>query len=164
MSIIRKLALGDVTDSFQCGQIALDHYLQRYAWANQKANSAQSYVAVVDDAVVGYYSLSVAGVDWANVPDRINKGLARRPVPVMLLARLAVCLAWQGKGIGKALLKDALARTLQAADIAGIRAILVQAKDESVRQWYLRWGFEPSPTNSLHLFLLMKDIQHAVAV
>jgi predicted N-acetyltransferase YhbS len=162
VSIIRKLAVGDATDAFQCGQIALDHYLQRYAWANQKANSAQTYVAVVDDAIVGYYSLSVAGVDWVNAPNRISKGLARHPVPVMLLARLAVRMDWQGKEIGKALLKDALMRTLQAADIAGIRAILVQAKDESARQWYLRWGFEPSPTNSLHLFLLMKDIQLAV--
>ena len=162
MSIIRKLAVGDATDAFQCGQIALDHYLQRYAWANQKANSAQTYVALVDDVIVGYYSLSVAGVDWVNAPNRISKGLARHPVPVMLLARLAVRMDWQGKGIGKALLKDALVRTLQAAGIAGIRAILVQAKDESARQWYLRWGFEPSPTNSLHLFLLMKDIRLAV--
>ena len=162
MSIIRKLAAGDATDSFQCGQIALDHYLQRYAWASQKANSAQTYVAVADDAIVGYYSLSVAGVDWGNAPNRISKGLARHPVPVMLLARLAVHLDWQGKGIGKALLRDALLRTLQAADIAGIRAMLVQAKDESARQWYLRWNFEPSPTNPLHLFLLLKDIQHAI--
>ena len=162
MSFIRKLTADDVTDSFECGQIALDRYLQRYAWLNQKANSAQTYVAFSDDAIVGYYSLSVAGVDWANAPDRISKGLARHPVPVMLLARLAVRLDWQGRGTGKALLRDALLRTLQAADIAGIRAMLVHAKDESARQWYLRWNFEPSPTNPLHLFLLMKDIQHAV--
>ena len=162
MSIIKKLAADDATDSFECGQVALDRYLQRYALVNQKANSAQTYVAVVDGSVVGYYSLSVAGVDWINAPDRINKGLARHPVPVMLLARLAVRLDWQGRGIGKTLLRDALLRTLQAADIAGIRGMLVQAKDESARQWYLRWNFEPSPTNPLHLFLLMKDIQHAV--
>ena len=152
----------DATDSFKCGQAALDRYLQRYAWLNQKANSAQTYVAVVDNSIVGYYSLSVAGVDWANAPDRISKGLARHPVPVMLLARLAVRLDWQSRGIGKTLLRDALLRTLQAADIAGILAMLVQAKDESARQWYLRWNFEPSPTNPLHLFLLLKDIQHAV--
>ena len=164
MSIIRKLASGDVTDSFQCGKIALDHYLQRYAWINQKANSAQTYVVMVDDAIVGYYSLSVAGVDWANAPYRISRGLARHSVPVMLLARLAVHLDWQGKGFGKVMLRDALLRTLQAADIAGIRAILVQAKDESARQWYLHWNFEPSPTNPLHLFLLLKDIQHAITV
>jgi GNAT superfamily N-acetyltransferase len=162
VSIIRKLAADDLTDSFECGQTALDRYLQRYAWANQKANSAQTYVAVANGVIVGYYSLSVAGVDWGNAPNRISKGLARHPVPVMLLARLAVHLDWQGRGIGKTLLKDALLRTLQAADIAGIRAMLVQAKDEAARQWYLRWDFEPSPTNPLHLFLLLKDIQHAV--
>ena len=161
MSIIRKLTADDATDSFACGQAALDRYLQRYAWANQKANSAQSYVAVANDTVIGYYSLSVAGVDWVNAPNRISKGLARYPVPVMLLARLAVQLDWQGRGVGRTLLKDALLRTLQAADIAGIRAMLVQAKDESARQWYLRWNFEPSPTNPLHLFLLLKDMQHA---
>jgi len=162
VSIIRKLMADDATDSFKCGQAALDRYLQRYAWLNQKANSAQTYVAVVDNSIVGYYSLSVAGVDWANAPDRISKGLARHPVPVMLLARLAVRLDWQSRGIGKTLLRDALLRTLQAADIAGIRAMLVQAKDESARQWYLHWNFEPSPTNPLHLFLLLKDIQHAI--
>ena len=161
MIVIRKLAVDDATDSFECGQTALDRYLQRYAWVNQKANSAQTYVAATDGAIVGYYSLSVAGVDWVNAPNRIRKGLARHPVPVMLLARLAVRLDWQGRGIGKMLLKDALLRALQAADIAGIRAMLVQAKDESARQWYLRWNFEPSPTNPLHLFLLLKDMQHA---
>ena len=162
MIVIRKLKADDVTDSFECGQLAFDRYLQRYALVNQQANSAQTYVAEVDGAITGYYSLSVAGVDWVNVPNRIAKGLARHPVPVMLLARLAVRLEWQGRGIGKALLKDALLRTLQAADIAGIRAMIVQAKDESARQWYLRWNFELSPTNPLHLFLLLKDIQHAV--
>jgi len=161
VTIIRKLAADDAVDAFACGRSALDRYLQRYAWANQKANSAQTYVATAVDAVVGYYSLSVAGVDWADAPHRIGKGLARHPVPVMLLARLAVRLDWQGRGTGRALLRDALLRTLQAADIAGIRAMLVQAKDEAARQWYLRWNFEPSPTNPLHLFLLLKDIQHA---
>jgi GNAT superfamily N-acetyltransferase len=162
VNFIRKLAADDATDSFECGQATLDRYLQRYAWLNQTACSAQTYVAVPDVSIVGYYSLSVAGVDWADAPDRISKGLARHPVPVMLLARLAVHFNWQGRGIGKALLRDALLRTLQAADIAGIRAMLVHAKDESARQWYLRWNFEPSPTNPLHLFLLMKDIQQAV--
>ena len=77
----------------------------------------------------------------------------------MILARLAVDLQHQGAGLGKALLKDALLRTAQAADIAGIRALLVHAKDESARQWYLNWEFEPSPSDPFHLFLLMKDIK-----
>jgi len=81
----------------------------------------------------------------------------------MILARLAVDLRQQGVGLGKALLKDALLRTSQAADIAGIRALLVHAKDESARQWYLNWEFEPSPSDPFHLFLLMKDLKAILA-
>lgn len=83
-------------------------------------------------------------------------------MPVMILARLAVDLQHQGMGLGKALLKDALLRTAQAADIAGILALLVHAKDEAARSWYLNWEFEPSASDSLHLFLLMKDIKALV--
>ena len=157
---IRKLKMGDPVDSFDCGQPDLNRYLQRYAWSNQKANSAQTYVACAGSEIAGYYSLSVAGVDHASTPDRVVRGLARHPVPVMLLARLAVNRNSQGKGLGAALLKDALLRTLQAADIAGIRAIIVHAKDEAARQWYLRFGFEPGPITPMHL--LLKDAQHAV--
>ena len=87
------------------------------------------------------------------------KGLARHPVPVMILARLAVDTSIQGKGLGAALLKDALLRTVQAADIAGIRCLLVHAKDEAARKWYESWEFEPSPTDPYHLFLLLKDLK-----
>ena len=177
---VRKLEAGDVggasgacgpcggacgacgVDAFDCGQPVLNRYLQRYAWINQKANSAQTYVVCAGVAVAGYYSLSVAGVAYAETPDRIAKGLARHPVPVMLLGRLAVGREYQGRGLGTALLKDALLRTLQAADIAGIRALLVHAKDEDARQWYLKFDFEPGPLNPMHLFLFLKDIQHAV--
>jgi GNAT superfamily N-acetyltransferase len=80
----------------------------------------------------------------------------------MLLARLAVDRTYQGVGLGQALLKDALHRTAQAADIAGIRALVVHAKDEQARQWYEQFNFDPSPTDPLHLFLLMKDVQRLV--
>lgn len=161
-SPIRKLKMDDPVDSFDCGQPDLNHYLSRYAWSNQKANSAQTYVACADSVIAGYYSLSVAGVDHAGTPPRVAKGLARHPVPVMLLARLAVDQGFQGQGLGTALLKDALLRTVQAADIAGIRAVIVHAKNEPAQQWYLRFGFEPGPINPFHLFLLLKDIQHAI--
>ena len=90
---------------------------------------------------------------------RVTKGIPKHPVPVMILARLAVDLQHQRAGLGKALLKDALLRTAQAADIVGIRALLVHAKDEPARLWYLNWEFEPSPSDPFHLFLLMKDIK-----
>lgn len=160
---IRKLAGSDAVESFDCGQAALNQFLQRFALVNQKSNSAQTYVGCHGGVVVGFYSLAVGSVDPATAAPRVIKGIPQRPVPVMILARLAVDVQHQGAGLGKALLKDALLRTAQAADIAGIRALLVHAKDETARQWYLNWEFEPSPSDSFHLFLLMKDLKAMVS-
>ena len=156
---VAKLSAADAVDAFDCGHPALNQFLQRYALVNQKANSAQTYVCCNDGEVVGFYSLVVGSVDPASAPSRVLKGLARHAVPVMILARLAVDVAHQRKGLGQALLKDALLRTAQAADIAGVRALLVHAKDEAARQWYESWEFEPSPTDPYHLFLMLKDLK-----
>ncbi len=112
--------------------------------------------------VIGYYSLAVGAVDHGDATARVRKGLARHPIPVMVLARLAVDLHYQGKKIGRCLLRDAILRTLQAADIAGIRVIFVNAKDERARGFYERFGFEPSPIHSLQLMLLIKDCQKTI--
>ena len=160
---IRKLAATDQVDGFDCGQAALNQFLQRYALVNQKANSAQTYVCCQGDVVVGFYSLVVGSVDPQTAPSRVIKGLARHPVPVMILARLAVDKEHQRKSLGKALLKDALLRTAQAADIAGIRCLLVHAKDDVARRWYESWEFEPSPTDLYHLFLMLKDLKSLLA-
>jgi GNAT superfamily N-acetyltransferase len=152
---VRKLTGADAVESFDCGQSALNQFLQRFALVNQKSNSAQTYVSCHSGSVVGFYSLAIG---------RVTKGIPQHPVLVMILARLAVDLQHQGAGLGKALLKDALLRTAQAADIAGIRALLVHAKDEPARQWYLNWEFEPSLSDPFHLFLLMKDIKAMVGV
>ncbi len=156
---IDKLSATDAVEGFDCGQPALNKFLHQYALVNQKANSAQTYVCRSAGEVVGFYSLTVGSVDPGSAPARVMKGLARHPVPVMILARLAVDKDHQGKGLGKALLKDALQRTAQAADIAGIRCLLVHAKDEAARQWYEFWEFEPSQTDSYHLFLMLKDLK-----
>lgn len=161
---VAKLGAADNVDAFDCGSPALNQFLQRYALVNLKANSAQTYVCCVEGAVVGYYSLAVGSVDAESAPARVLKGMARHPVPVMILARLAVDLAHQRKGLGQALLKDALLRTVQAADIAGIRAVLVHAKDEAARQWYESWEFEPSPTDAFHLFLMLKDLKSLLGI
>jgi len=159
---IEKLSTSHHVESFDCGIITLNKYLQTYALQNQSANSATTYIACTEDkTVIGYYSLAVGSVVHAAAPKRITKGLARHPIPVMLLARLAIDIHWQKKGVGKGLLKDALLRTAQAADIAGIRALLVHAKDNNAKSWYEQFDFEPSPTDSLHLFLLLKDIKKA---
>jgi GNAT superfamily N-acetyltransferase len=160
---VRKLTAQDLLDGFDCGQPALNQFLQRYALVNQKANSAQTYVCCQAGEVVGFYSLAVGSVDPESAPPRVMKGLAHHPVPMMILARLAVDQRHQGRGLGKALLKDALLRTAQAADIAGIRCLLVHAKDDAARQWYEAWEFEPSPTDPYHLFLMLKDLKAILA-
>lgn len=159
-SAVQKLDASHDVDGFDCGKEPLDRFLQRHALVNQKAGSAQTYVVCRgEQRVAGYYSLAVGAVEHADATGRVSKGLARHPIPVMLLARLAIDRAEQGKGLGKALLKDALLRTAQAADIAGIRALLVHAKDDEARAWYEQFDFKPSPTDPYHLFLLMKDLR-----
>ena len=137
-------------------------YLVRFALPNQNAGGASTYVAAVGDEVAGYFSLATAQVEYADAPERLRKGLARHPIPVILLARLAVDRGWQGKGLGAALLLDALRRTLNAADIVGVRAIMVHAKDEAARRFYEHFDFDPSPIEPLHLFLLVKEITRLV--
>lgn len=159
-SAIRKLDASHDVDAFDCGKEPPSRFLQRHALVNQKAGSAQTCVVCRgEQRVVGYYSLAVGAVEHADAPERVGKGLARHPIPVMLLARLAIDRSEQGNGLGKALLKDALLRTAQAAGIAGIRALLVHAKDDEARAWYEALDFEPSPTDPYHLFLLMKDLR-----
>ena len=157
--IIEKLRRDHVLTSFDCGQADLNSWLLKHALQNQGASAAQTYLGLVDGELVGYYSLAVGQVEYAEAPERLQKGLARHPVPIMLLARLAVHKDWQGKGIGKALLKDAVLRTMQAADIAGIRALAVHAKDDQARRYYEQFDFLASPTDPLHLFVLLKDLQ-----
>ncbi|MCA1600212.1 MAG: GNAT family N-acetyltransferase [Acidobacteria bacterium] len=149
-------------EGFDCGQSALNDWLGRYALPNQQASAATTFVVCDGEAVVGYYSLAVGAVDHTQAPPRVKKGLARHPIPVMVLARLAVDVRYQGRKIGQGLLKDALLRTVQLAEQAGIRAILVHAKDTEAASFYKRFDFEPSPLDPLQLLLLVKDARKAV--
>lgn len=156
---ICKLERSHGVESFDCGHEALNRYISRFALNNQAAGSAQTYVALEGERVIGYYSLAVGAIAHTEAPARVGKGLGRHPVPVMLLARLAVDSSAKGKGLGAALLYDALLRTLQAADIAGIRAIIVHAKDDAARRFYEHFDFDPSPTDPYHLYLLIKELR-----
>jgi GNAT superfamily N-acetyltransferase len=156
---IEKLRPDHPVAGFDCGQEELNRFLTRFALINQLAGAAQTYVAIAGDSVVGYYSLAVGEVAYGDAPDRLKKGLARHSVPIMVLARLAGTNSAQGRGIGAGLLKDAMLRTIQAADIAGIRALVVHAKDENARRFYQHFGFTSSPTDPLHLYLLVNDIK-----
>ena len=161
---IEKLRPDHPVEAFDCGKPALNNWLKKHALQNQGAHAAQTYVGLVDEVVVGYYSLAVGQVEYADAPERLKKGLAHHPVPIMLLARLAVHKDWQRKGVGRGLLKDAVLRTLQAAGIAGIRALAVHAKDDEARQYYEQFDFVASPTDPLHLFVLLKDVRRAVGL
>jgi len=160
---VRKLDTSDVTQGFDCGHSALNQYIQRYALMNQSAGMAHTWVSGVQGThprvVAAWYSLAVGSVEPAQATQRMRQGVARHAVPVMLLARLAVDMRYQKQGLGRAMLKDALLRTAQAAEYAGIRALLVHAKDDAARAWYMSWDFEPSPTDPYHLFLLIKDLR-----
>jgi GNAT superfamily N-acetyltransferase len=156
---IEKLQRGHSVEGLDCGREALNRFLIRYALQNQQSGASQTYVARAEAEVVGYYTLVVGQVEYDGAPERLKKGLARHAVPIMLLARLAIATRWQGKGLGSGLLKDAMLRTLQAADIAGIRAFAVHAKDDEAKAFYERFDFLASPSDPYHLFRLLKDIR-----
>jgi len=151
-------------DKFDCGSEALNTYLKRFACTNNQNGSARTYVAVRGNQVVGYYTLAAGSVAKAESPERVGKGLANHPVPVILLARLARHQEERGTGLGAALLKEALIRIIQAADIIGVRAILAHAKDDKAKEFYLLHGFEPSPVDPFHLYLLLKDIRKTFGI
>jgi len=160
---IELLARRHAVEPFDCGRPPLNLYLQRHAFTNQAAGAGRTYVAVSGEEVVGYYTLAAGQVEYEAAPERVSKGLARQPIPVLLLARLAVGLGWQGRGVGGGLIKDVMVRAAAAADIAGIRALYVEAKDDAARHFYERLDFFASEEEPDHLYLLMKQVRASVA-
>lgn len=158
LGAIEKLRREHQLDSFDCGKEDLNRFLMRQAWNNQQAHSAQTYVLAKDLRVLGYYSIAAGSVTHDQATQRVKKGLARHPIPVILLARLAVDMSIQRKGVGSALLKDALLRTAQAAETIGARALLVHAKDDEAKAFYEHFTLEASPSDPYQLFLIMKDL------
>ena len=156
---LEKLTRQHVLDDFDCGHEGLNRFLLRFAWPNQQANASQTYVGLDDNAVIGFYTLVVGEVAYDGAPERLTKGLARHPVPIMLLARMGVRVGLKGRGIGAGLVKDAMLRTIAAADIAGIRAFVVHAKDDTARAFYAHLGFESFTALPLTLYRLIKDIR-----
>lgn len=149
-------------DDFDCGEAALDEWLRRHGRSAHAAGSARVFVATLEDGetVVGYYALAAAQVEPEAATARALKGQPRaRPVPAVLLARLAVHRDHQRAGLGRSLLRDVMLRCLDAADAIGARVLLVHAKHATAKEWYLRYGFEESSTDPLHLLLLLKDVR-----
>jgi GNAT superfamily N-acetyltransferase len=163
LSQVARISESHDVSRFDCGgHQSLNDWLKRFALTNERNESARTYVVHRDSLVVGYYSISAGSVSVEEAPARISKGLARHPIPIILLARLAVDKDERGTGLGKALLKDALRRIAQAADIVGARAVLVHAIDQQAKKFYEHFDFEPSPVHELQLMLLMKDLRKAL--
>ena len=158
--VIEKLSHEHHLSRLDCGNEALNLWLRRFAWTNVQNDAARVYVAHRrDQVVVGYHALTAGSVSRSEAPERIGRGLAAHPIGVVVLARLAVDRAHQGKGLGSALLQDALLRAERAAETVGVRAVLVHAIDDAARSFYLRFGFSASPIDGMRLMLLMKDLR-----
>ncbi len=151
-------------DEFDSGEIELDNWLKTQALKNQPVGGAsRTYVVCSKDKVIGYYALATGSVEREKAASKLKRNMPD-PVPVMILGRLAVDENWQGKGIGPDLLKDAVLRTLNVAEAAGIRGILVHTLHEKAKSFYERYGFKQSPTDELTLMTTLKDIQAALGI
>ncbi len=158
------LAADHLLDDFDCGKASLDDWLVRHARQAQASGSAKTFVVADGRRVAGYFSLAVGQVDSVEAPERIRKGMGQYPIPVVLLARLAVDRAYQGQGIGIGIgmLQDAIRRTLLIAEQAGIRAMLTHPIGADADAFYRRFGFVSSPLREGQLLLLLKDARRVL--
>ena len=142
---------------FSSGEASLDNWLRRRARANQVSGATRTYVACEGKGVIGYYALASGAITVESAPGRFRRNMPKS-IPVAILARLAVDRHWQGKGIGRALFRDAALRVAQAADVIGIRGIVVHAISEEAKKFYVALGFEPSPREPMMLMVTLSDI------
>ena len=156
LSAPEKLRADHDLSAFECGEPALDDWLRRRALRNEESGASRTYVVCAGKQVVGYYALAVGAVVHAAAPGRVRRNMPD-PVPVMVIGRLAVHQRFQGRGIGRGLLRDAVLRTLQASEIAGIRAILVHAISEQARKFYVECGFVASPVDPMTLMITVAE-------
>jgi GNAT superfamily N-acetyltransferase len=161
LSAPEKLRAEHDLSDFECEEPALDDWLRRRALQNEESGASRTYVACSGLKVVGYYALAVGAVAHLEAPGRVRRNMPD-PVPVMIIGRLAVHKDFQGKKIGPGLLRDAVLRTLQAAEIAGVRAILVHAISDRARQFYERCGFIPSPMDPMTLMIPVSEAVKAL--
>lgn len=162
---VESISSDHVTAEFDCGSDAQTRWLQKHALQAHRTDTSKVRVVahIGDPQVVGYYALAAGSVEVANGPIRVGKGMPRYPVPVVILTRLGVDRSEQGRGLGRALLKDVLLRVAIASEIIGARALLIHCEDEVARAFYRHIGeFEVSPTDPLHLYLLMSDLRRTL--
>jgi predicted N-acetyltransferase YhbS len=157
LSAPQPLAAHHRLEGFDCGKPLLTDWLLRHARQAQGSGSARTFVACEGDRVAGYFSLTVGQIDTLEAPERVRRGMGQYPIPLVILARLAVDVDYQGRGLGFSLLQNAIDRTLAVAEHAGIRALLTHPLDASADAFYRRFGFEATPDNDSQLILLLKD-------
>lgn len=148
-------------DSFSCGESSLDDWLKRRARANQTSGASRTYVVCEGATAVAYYALASGTVATNSVPGRFRRNMPD-PIPVVILARLAVDSAWHGRGVGRALFRDAAQRVAHAADSIGIRGIVVHAISDEARRFYLALGFEECPGAPRMLVVTLADLRAAL--
>lgn len=144
----------DVAD-FDCGVVILDTWLKERALKNEESGASRTYVICSGERVVGYYALAAGSILNAKAPSAVRRNMPD-PIPVILLGRLAIDRAWQGKGLGKALLRDAVLRTIHASEITGVRALLVHSISEEAKSFYLGLGFRESPVDPMMLAITIE--------
>ena len=162
---LERLAPDHDSSEFECGSESQTNWLRKHALQALAAETAAVYVVCAAESrrVVGYFALAAGSVEPSEAPERVTRGTGRFPIPVVLLARLGVDVREQGHGLDRALMKEVLLRTSEAADMVGARALLIHAESEAARSFYEHLAeFEPSPTDALHLFLLMKDLRATI--
>ena len=145
-------------DSFDSGEPVLDEWIKRRARGNQATGASRTYVVCEVKRVVAYYALASGAIAQASVPGRFRRNMPD-PIPVVVLARLAVDRNLQGQGLGRALFRDAAQRVAQAADTIGIRGIVVHAISEEARKFYIALGFDPCPDEAMTLVVALRDIR-----
>jgi len=153
-----------LADGFDCGTPILNEWLRVHAWTNHTSGSARVYVSIDSGAksIAGFYCLSAGAVEPPDAPARVAKGLARHPIPVVLIGRLAVDQKYINQGIGRFLMQDAFQRIIRTANDIGTRAVMVQAKTRAAVAFYQRLGFQASTTNPMLFFHLIKDVKRSL--
>jgi len=157
----QHLAAHHDSTAFDCGEPELNEWLRRQALKNEASGASRTYVICVEDHVVGYYALATGAVDRAAATGKVRRQMPE-PIPVMIIGRLAVDVRHQGRGLGYGLLRDALLRTLQVSEQAGIRAVLLHAMTAEAKKFYQRAGFQESPLDAMAMMITIADIEKAL--
>lgn len=151
-----------VIDDFDCGETSLNDWLRRRGLQNQASGASRTYVACTRSRIVaGYYCLSASMISHAAAIGSVRRNMPD-PVPMMLLGRLAADVKWRGQGIGPALMKDAVLRTLEVSESVGVRGLMVHALSEQAKRFYKGWDFQESPVDPSNFMILLKDIAHTI--